>query len=189
MNEIKDFFYDNYNINEFEVDNNNFLEYAMNIESKRKARAFLRFLVQNEMKKDPSFGREFHEKKIKDRIGYFAGYYGIETRKKIEDFYDTEHPIFGKVNELEGPTVEESMTCGRLRANGYDIDLKTLREKRQSLKMLRHALNETKENNHQAWQTYGSELCAGSMIEEENKIQKQIDLLLIYDNETKKQYI
>lgn len=188
MNEIKDFFYDNYNINEFEVDSDNFLEYAMNIESKRRARAYLRFLTHKEIQKDPSNSYEFHMKKIKDRIGYFAGYYGIETRKRVEEYFDTQHPIFGRVDDVTEPTIEEAMTCGKLRAIGHDIDLKTLREKRQLLKMLRHELSEKKHSNVQAWETYGSELCAESMIEEENKILKQIDSLSIYDD-TKKQYI
>jgi len=40
-----------------------------------------------------------------------------------------------------------------------------------------NTLEKTKESNRGAWDMYGSELCAGSMIGEEEKIEKQIEKL------------
>jgi len=45
-----------------------------------------------------------------------------------------------------------------------------LEEKKEELRKL-------KESNKSAWETYGSELCAGDMIAKEEKLEKEIALL------------
>ena len=42
---------------------------------------------------------------------------------------------------------------------------------------LRKKLEEVKQDNKSAWNSYGSELCAGSMFDEEDEIKYQIDKL------------
>ncbi len=45
------------------------------------------------------------------------------------------------------------------------------------IEKLEKELEELKESNRSAWETYGSELCAGGMIQEEKNLQEKIDLL------------
>lgn len=45
------------------------------------------------------------------------------------------------------------------------------------LEILEKALADMKASNRAAWDIYGSELCAGEMIKEEEKLQKKIDVL------------
>ena len=33
--------------------------------------------------------------RISDNLGYYAGYYSVETRKKVREVYGAVHPIFG----------------------------------------------------------------------------------------------
>lgn len=39
---------------------------------------------------------------LKSNLGYFAGYYGDDVRKEIEEMYGAEHPVFGSIIK-EGP--------------------------------------------------------------------------------------
>jgi hypothetical protein len=47
-------------------------------------------------------------------VGYLAGYYGEETRKRIYDWFQTAHPIFG----TSTPTADEALRAGQQLANG-----------------------------------------------------------------------
>ena len=50
---------------------------------------------------------------------------------------------------------------------------------KNKLKNLEKELKELKRYNHDTWNTYGSELCAGDMIREEEKLEKKINNLKI----------
>jgi hypothetical protein len=43
--------------------------------------------------------------RISDNLGYYAGYYDVETRKKVREVYGAVHPIFG--DRYEDLTPEE----------------------------------------------------------------------------------
>lgn len=45
----------------------------------------------------------------------------------------------------------------------------------KKIEKLKIKLNKLKDDNRSAWDTYGSELCAGEMIREETKIEKEIE--------------
>lgn len=45
----------------------------------------------------------------KQNLGYYAGYYDQATAKKIYEFYECEHPIFG----THFPTPEEAFDIGK----------------------------------------------------------------------------
>lgn len=43
-------------------------------------------------------------------VGYMSGYYTPETADRIRDWFDVEHPIFGK----RSPTPEQAFEAGRI---------------------------------------------------------------------------
>ena len=45
--------------------------------------------------------------RISDNLGYYAGYFDVETRKKVREVYGAVHPIFG--DRYEDLTPEEVM--------------------------------------------------------------------------------
>lgn len=47
----------------------------------------------------------------RQNFGYFAGYYGQETRERVEHLFQCAHPILGKVAE-RGPTAREAFGTG-----------------------------------------------------------------------------
>jgi len=47
----------------------------------------------------------------------------------------------------------------------------------QRIKILEKELSQLKESNRSMWDTYGSELCAGAMINEEKKLEREIKKL------------
>lgn len=54
----------------------------------------------------------YWESVAKRNIGYYAGYYDDETRKRVEKLFDCEHPLFGKIAEMGTPTTDEAYQCG-----------------------------------------------------------------------------
>lgn len=48
----------------------------------------------------------------KSNLGYFAGYYDNETRKRVEELFLCEHPVFGSYKENSVPTPEEAFNAG-----------------------------------------------------------------------------
>jgi hypothetical protein len=44
-----------------------------------------------------------------NNIGYLSGYYDLETKHRILELFDTEHPVFGHAD----PTPEEAFNAGR----------------------------------------------------------------------------
>ena len=48
---------------------------------------------------------------VNDNLGYFAGYFSVETRRLIKEYYDAEHPIFG--NHYEDLTPEMAFEMGK----------------------------------------------------------------------------
>lgn len=56
--------------------------------------------------------REEAERLLGINLGYFAGYYGAETRARVERLFSCAHPIFGAIAEKGMPTPEEAFTAG-----------------------------------------------------------------------------
>ena len=53
----------------------------------------------------------------------------------------------------------------------------------KEIETLEKELTELKEYHESAWETYGSELCAGGMISKERALQEQIDKLKELEND------
>ena len=48
----------------------------------------------------------------KANLGYYAGYCGHETRKRVERLFECEHPIFGPISKGR-PTAQEAFDMGK----------------------------------------------------------------------------
>jgi hypothetical protein len=49
---------------------------------------------------------------VKQNLGYFAGYYDHETRLRVEELYNCQHPVFGAAS-AGAPTPEEAFEAGK----------------------------------------------------------------------------
>lgn len=56
------------------------------------------------------------EEICRHNLGYFAGYYNIDTRKRVEQLFQCSHPIFGDAGQ-PGPTVEQALEAGKAAAS------------------------------------------------------------------------
>lgn len=84
---------------------------AMEITEQGAADACFERLVERGM----AFGqtREEAESIQKQNLGYYAGYYDSETRRRVERLFQCAHPIFGSIEEKGEPTAEEAFEMGR----------------------------------------------------------------------------
>jgi len=48
----------------------------------------------------------------KSNIGYWAGYYGDDTRRRVERVFECEHPVFGSIIKKGSPTAKEAFELG-----------------------------------------------------------------------------
>lgn len=82
---------------------------AMEITDEAEAKRYFEKCVTHSM----GFGKSRAEAETIERsnLGYYAGYYDNETRKRVERLFSCAHPVFGKA--VEGtPTPEEAFTMG-----------------------------------------------------------------------------
>lgn len=49
----------------------------------------------------------------KQNLGYCAGYYGTETRERVERLFRCAHPIFGSIATNGAPSVADALNAGR----------------------------------------------------------------------------
>jgi hypothetical protein len=45
----------------------------------------------------------------KRNLGYFAGYYDIETQERVERLFSCAHPTFGTIKDKGQPTAEQAI--------------------------------------------------------------------------------
>ena len=57
--------------------------------------------------------REEAEQVERSNLGYCAGYYSEETRRRVERLFSCAHPVFGAIAEHGQPTVEEALEMGK----------------------------------------------------------------------------
>lgn len=60
------------------------------------------------------FGMEREEAERIERInlGYFAGYYDNETRRRVEGLFKCEHPVFGSFEQNGPPDPKDALILG-----------------------------------------------------------------------------
>jgi hypothetical protein len=83
---------------------------AMKITEPSEAAAYFERCVQHTM----TFGADRKEAERIERVnlGYYAGYYDDETRKRVEKLFACAHPIFGAIAAVGAPTPEEALQAG-----------------------------------------------------------------------------
>ena len=86
-------------------------EPAMEIQTQAEADAYFEKLVGDTI---TNYGksREEAERIIRENLGYYAGYYGNETRARVERLFRCEHPIFGSLEKNGSPTFEQALKAG-----------------------------------------------------------------------------
>lgn len=85
---------------------------TIEIKDKAEAQEYLRnyaAYIQKFLDKEPALKGRTAIQIAKINIGYFAGYYDDETNKRVQELFDTVHPIFGSMN----PTPQEAFDTGR----------------------------------------------------------------------------
>lgn len=83
---------------------------AMEIDDQAEADAYFERCVTHRM----SFGKTRQEAEAEERanLGYFAGYYGPETRERAERLFRCAHPIFGSITQKGPPSSSEALAAG-----------------------------------------------------------------------------
>lgn len=83
---------------------------AMEIMDQGEADTYFEKCVKHTM----SFGKSREEAESIERqnLGYWAGYYDVETRLRVEQLFACKHPFFGKAEDGE-PTPEEAFEMGK----------------------------------------------------------------------------
>jgi len=82
---------------------------AMTIRDSNTAAAYFETLVKHQMEHGHC-SREEAEKIERGNLGYYAGYYGQETRERVERLFNCVHPIFG--SSAHPPSPEEAFRLG-----------------------------------------------------------------------------
>ena len=85
---------------------------AMEIVEQDAANAYFEECVKHSMER---FGMTRAEATHCERVnlGYYAGYYDSETRRRVERIFSCSHPFFGSIAERGEPTAEETLRAGR----------------------------------------------------------------------------
>lgn len=83
---------------------------AMKITDQAEADAYFERCVAHTM----GFGRSREEAEATEKanLGYYAGYYGNETRARVERLFRCAHPVFGAIAKVGAPTPEEAFQMG-----------------------------------------------------------------------------
>lgn len=98
------------------------LEPAMEITDQKEADKFYADYLKWQMRNGQSCKKA--DETIKINLGYYAGYYGDDVRKRVEKLFMCSHPIFGSIKDNGVPTGKEAFECGK--------ENKTLSEIRKS---------------------------------------------------------
>jgi hypothetical protein len=103
------------------------LEPAMEITDPQDAQQYLANYVaytQKHLDREPRNDGMNALEIVKINLGYFAGYYDNETRKRVERLFNCEHPVFGSIEKNGPPTMEEAFKKGKEHCN--QTTMKTL---------------------------------------------------------------
>ena len=91
-------------------------EPAMDITDQAEADAYFERLVAHQMLFSTT--RQQAELIERSNLAYWAGYYGNDTRMRVERLFRCAHPIFGAIAKLGPPTAEQALALGHIMAAG-----------------------------------------------------------------------
>lgn len=84
---------------------------AMEITDEAEAQEYLgRLVAENMANSKNSLEKADHIER--ENLGYYAGYYNEETRRRVENLFGCAHPVFGSIEENGPPTAEEAFKMG-----------------------------------------------------------------------------
>jgi len=83
---------------------------AMKITEPAEAQAYFELCVEHCMSHDRT--RQEAESIERENLGYYAGYFDDETRRRVEELFGCAHPMFGKIADENllhhGPITSEA---------------------------------------------------------------------------------
>lgn len=85
---------------------------AMEITGQAEADAYFERCVAHMMHCRRGVTREEAERVERVNLGYFAGYYDNETRRRVERLFRCEHPYFGRIDVNGPPSPETAFNLG-----------------------------------------------------------------------------
>lgn len=89
---------------------------AMSITSQQEADEYFEACVQHNLRRcemaNMQMDRQEAEKVERINLGYYAGYYNLETQERVERLFRCAHPIFGSIAENDRPSFEKALTSG-----------------------------------------------------------------------------
>lgn len=86
---------------------------AMTITTQAEADACLESLVDYMLARPSAdYTREAATAMVRQNLGYYAGYYGSDTRARVERLFKCAHPVFGAIAERGQPTPAEAYAAG-----------------------------------------------------------------------------
>ena len=100
---------------------------AMKITDEEEARNYMTELIVYVLEKWKQEGRFTYAedghideagRMVAGNLGYYAGYYGMETNVRVQRLFGCEHPIFGSAENMAKLTPEQILDMGRQRALG-----------------------------------------------------------------------
>jgi len=80
---------------------------AMAIQTQAAADAYFEKCVRHTMSHHGKT-RKAAESLERQNLGYYAGYYGDETRERVERLFKCAHPVFGAIAEKRSPSPEKA---------------------------------------------------------------------------------
>lgn len=83
---------------------------AMKVTDPTEAKAYFEACVEHSMQWGNN--RQEAERIEKANLGYYAGYYDNETRRRVERLFQCSHPVFGSIAETGSPTPKEAFQAG-----------------------------------------------------------------------------
>ena len=94
---------------------------AMQITDQAEADRYFNFLV-SECKKES--GKTDIECAViqQQNLGYYAGYYDNETRRRVERLFHCAHPVFGPIETEGAPSPEKAFELGLAAGKGAKIE-------------------------------------------------------------------
>jgi len=99
------------------------LDPAMKITDAEDARQYLASYIKfQEENMQEASGKHTAEEICKINLGYYAGYYDDETRKRVERLFVCSHPVFGSIEKNGRPTADEALECGKTGKTGKTLD-------------------------------------------------------------------
>lgn len=88
---------------------------AMQLQSEAEAAEYFEACVTHCMRHGHS--REEAERIERMNLGYYAGYYDDDTRRRVERLFRCAHPVFGSIEQKGPPTPEQALAAGKAMAN------------------------------------------------------------------------